>query len=1145
MTSPTLESTTVTTISSSVTNAQFNLPGTYDTDDLLIAACVFREDGVTPDDGGGGTLEDWTQVDANVMSAFLSWQLWLKRADGAEDPTIDFTLDGSNPCGAVIARVSGAYDTGGEGTAFDITVNTTVNIIDDPNPPSVTATWGSDDQLYVEFCFAGNDSATHSPSTGYGSLAQVGTAALATASMAFLAETSASDDPDAMSLDTPEATNVATMVIRPAAGITVTPERAEVVVVANSPTAVVALQPERAEVALVARTPTVVANVGPAPLPFAEGGSTNPKIEVALNHESASSPADYVWTDWSDRLQSRIGDLQLDLNRGRSDEAAETEPSELGPIVLDNGDGALTPEFASSPYYPAIDVGLPLRYWEDTLTPGLVLPGLAGAVAFSEDHADFDITGDIDVRIRLEPETWSLGASYLNGSLASPGVQIPVSKWDAGSSQRSWFLALLGPGWLHAEASPDGLSATAGDASPTLVAALPGRAIWIGWTLDVDDGAGNHLHSWWRYDGDDPPDDITEWTLIAVDSDPGTTSIHSGTARLELGARSLGTGSPFAGRIEAFQLRDDINGSLVADADFTALEPGTLSFVDDAGKTWQLGGAAQISRRRLRFSGEVTEIDPFWPYGDNQPLAGLDDDRPTEARAAITAAGVLRRLGTGQDPLRSSLARHVVARPANVTAYWPCEEGRQAAQFGPGLPDQDALVTTGLDMAADTTLPASDALPTVSTGDTATWSGAVPTGPSDAWAVEMLLRIETPETSPTLTEILSITTAGTIARWTVEINDTSLVVTTYDSVGAVIDTLSTAIGSNLFGPWLIFRLEATQNGPDVDWEWIAVNIDIGSASSAPDTISGETLGAVTGIDTTTVGPPDGLSFGHIIVHDATLFVGWLAGADTAWVGETAAHRFFRLCAEEGIPASVVGDPAAATGTRGSLLGSQAMGPQGRKILVELLSECVAVDLGVLIENPGTPGLIYRCRSTLEDQEPRLVLDATLNEVIDVRPRRDNQGLVNELTVSSTAGASAIAVDEASRAKRSRYSDSVEINGVGGLDVQTAILLAQAGLAVAVDTQNINQATWRLQLANAEGMRYPTISIDLGTAPHLIEAWLATALGDRITLVGLPVQHPSDTVELLLQHAGETVTPSSWIVELAVTPGEPWLLGELA
>jgi hypothetical protein len=287
--------------------------------------------------------------------------------------------------------------------------------------------------------------------------------------------------------------------------------------------------------------------------------------------------------------------------------------------------------------------------------------------------------------------------------------------------------------------------------------------------------------------------------------------------------------------------------------------------------------------------------------------------------------------------------------------------------------------------------------------------------------------------------------------------------------------------------------------------------------------------------------------GHIIVTDGTLTSGWQLGADVAWAGESAAHRIHRLCSEQGIPIEIIGDrsPHLLASLFGDLGASQAMGPQLRKTFPELLAECAAVDMGILSERSAVPGLVYRCRRTLEDQDPRLALTASSNEITNpLAPTLDDQRLRNDVTVTSAGGSSAQAVDAASIAEEGLYDVDVEIAGVGGLSIPAAILADVDGLAEAIDDQNILQAGWRLALGTEQGLRYPAITVDLSIAPHLIDAWLAVQLGDRITLGGLPVQHPISLVELLVEQVVEMMTPTSWRLELTCSPGDVWLTGSL-
>src|SRR5690606_35105418 len=75
----------------------------------------------------------------------------------------------------------------------------------------------------------------------------------------------------------------------------------------------------------------------------------------------------------------------------------------------------------------------------------------------------------------------------------------------------------------------------------------------------------------------------------------GTTSLHSGTAALTVGAGGdSGTTGAIAAKVRAVQVRNGIDGTVVANPDFSAETPGTTSFADSTGKTWTVNGSAAI-----------------------------------------------------------------------------------------------------------------------------------------------------------------------------------------------------------------------------------------------------------------------------------------------------------------------------------------------------------------------------------------------------------------------------------------------------------------------------------------------------------------------------------------------------------------------
>lgn len=205
---------------------------------------------------------------------------------------------------------------------------------------------------------------------------------------------------------------------------------------------------------------------------------------------------------------------------------------------------------------------------------GLLLDGASGSFASTPDDPALDITGDIEVRCFIQ------SADQWQGSL--------VNKYIGATNQRSYHLRVLPTGELRFEWSPDG-STPMGEQTGVLDLTFP---VAVRATLDVDDGAGNHVvrfHSASSLDGPWPP-------LVDPIVRAGTTSIFNSTTDLKVGADG-GGGNNFAGVIGAVQVWDQFEGFggvLAANPDFTRQDNGATSFTDDAGRLWSVNGNATI-----------------------------------------------------------------------------------------------------------------------------------------------------------------------------------------------------------------------------------------------------------------------------------------------------------------------------------------------------------------------------------------------------------------------------------------------------------------------------------------------------------------------------------------------------------------------
>lgn len=812
-------------------------------------------------------------------------------------------------------------------------------------------------------------------------------------------------------------------------------------------------------------------------------------VEMAFGADLAD-PGSWVWTDLSDRLLSQ----QVKIRRGGNDWGSRAEPTTAS-LTLSNLDGALTPDNPASGYWPNVVRTTPLRLSLDVpgVASSLSMPGLLGSFASTPDAAVLHATGDISVRADASSSSWSRDLV-----LASRFASITNLSWVLFTQDDFLWFA-----W-----SPDGTVANAVQAMSTEpVTSFSGRNAWRA-DLDVSNG-GNNIVTFYRADMFGG-----SWTQFG---DPvvntGVTSVFAGSAPLEAGSRAAG--GNFQGEIHGVEFYDV--ATRVAAPDFTVLDVGTTSFVDDEGLAWDIVGEAKIINPRVRFVGQVDSIAPTWPYGD---LSGEDPDtHPGEAQVTVTASGALRRLSQGAKPLNSSLFRAAMdpALGDALIAYWPCEDGTGATQLASPVPGVEPLGFGGeIQPATVDTFPASKPLPSLSSGQVGGWFGSVPTREVDDWLVNIFYVIPTGATSPTETPLINIASTGTMRTWTFTVNTTVLTLRGFNADGTEVIN-ETSIPTEFFDGATQLSLQLLQEGANVRWKmaWLTIG---GTVFGTEDTFAG-TIGHVTDVASLQTGPTDGLAFGHIAVTTGLDpgWLGWSDGANNAYIGETAGSRISRLCTEEDIPLTVIGDPDS----------TERLGPQEPKTLLELLQDAADADMGILCDDNTRFGLVYRTRQSLYNQTAALELDAAAGKVGDIthpfEPVLDDQSFRNDITVTRSGGSSARKTTDPPPVSGELYDETVEVN-------------------VSADWQLNAQAGWRFRLGSWPGMRYPSVASELTVAPHQIEPWLYLDIGDRVEVANLPPQHPATAVSTLVQGYTETISPSRWTASLNCSPAGPWTVG---
>jgi hypothetical protein len=835
------------------------------------------------------------------------------------------------------------------------------------------------------------------------------------------------------------------------------------------------------------------------------------RVELAFGAEPDGDQAQWQWVDVSADLPAQ----EIPISRGRADESSDAQPTSAS-LRLDNLHGQYTPDNPMSSYWPTVGLGTPCRISVQVPDVRYVTTAGSPAGGATTPHAAaLDMQDELDVRVE----------AGLSWDVAQP--QVLAAQWRG--DERSWIVAA----WENALLVVTSLDGTVGTAG------------WVGWRIGVRrhgavrvtlhaDSVANETR-WRLYSA---PDLDGPWGELFSFDEPGYFPPHAGTAPVQIGGgadaglladlqQAVSVLPPAAGDApggELYRAEIRLGDTLVASPDFRAMAVGDTELTDSSGLTWTLGADAAVTDWHVRMAGLVDAWQPIWPHGDlSDPER--PDEAPGEAHVDITVAGILRRLGQGRPPVQSTLRRRIPTAEPPPLAYWPMEDGAEATEAASALPGGAPLRLTGVHWAADDTLGGSAALPTM--GQVTELYGTIPGAATGGWHAEMVYRLDTmPTTERTVLRLSLAGASGGVVAVRGRVSTGGIRVEALDEDNAVVASglfTNAAAVAAFTGGWNRVQIFSFQDGGNcrVRMAWR----DVGSNTYwfAGTVWSGSTVGRVTAVRGVWGSDWQGAGLGHLAAWDVggsgltTPGIRIYDGADAGWRGQVAAQRIADVAALEGIPLTM----------RGDLVGTQRVGPERPQPALDLITEAAAVDGGVLGEQRVAPGLEYLTRGSFYNLPPRLQLTARGNEIAEpFAPVLDDQRIRNDVTVQREGGSSARSTDEASIAARGQYPTSTTINAF-------------------VDGQLEPIAAWELHLGTWPGMRYPTLTVDLATAPHLVPGWLLTDTGDRVTVDGLPPQHPPGTVDLLVEGYTETLAPTAWTVEANCSPAGPWTVAAVA
>lgn len=516
---------------------------------------------------------------------------------------------------------------------------------------------------------------------------------------------------------------------------------------------------------------------------------------------------------------------------------------------------------------------------------------------------------------------------------------------------------------------------------------------------------------------------------------------------------------------------------------------------------------------------EIVSWEPSW------------DEIDRVVKVSVLGAGILRRLGDGQKPLRSAAYRTLTSSTVDSERimYWPVEEEFGATDVFSPYSSLKNVGIRDIQFGAYTESPASARMATF--GTTGQLYFPPPTYTSTEHKVVSLWTL--PETSlPSGTLMMRLyCTGGNIDHIDLEYGaslDGSLRLNAYSGTGVLIDTANFVDWSSyIVDQHFALSLEFTQNGADLDNTVFVVPQDeTTNGASFNDTLTAVTIGriwAVVAAETSC----EGASFGHLAIgNDTGAFANFLspvsgnALAVRGYTNEFAGERIERLADEGGLPITV-------TGTTSEPVGPQVPGTAADNVL-----DAVDTDMGLLFEPRTVLELEYRTRASLHNQVPAATLTyAHLSK--GFRPAADDLRVTNAVTTQRDRGGTAhyaIPDDD-----WWHWTTQDPPDGAG-------LRESEATPNVADDDQLSGQAAWLAHLGSWREKRFRRVPLELARGVFDAAdraAVRALDLGDVLAIdtTGSPPYVPYDEIRLTVQGYTETVTRHTHTFTFTTTPAD--------
>lgn len=514
---------------------------------------------------------------------------------------------------------------------------------------------------------------------------------------------------------------------------------------------------------------------------------------------------------------------------------------------------------------------------------------------------------------------------------------------------------------------------------------------------------------------------------------------------------------------------------------------------------------------RIRMDGTVlaTAEASSW-----QPERSINHVASTRGVASVrlTAEGLLRRLSRWDDPFDSPIRRRVSSY-TSLLGYSPLEDApgsSRLAQLVSGIPTGTYSGTVTLQ--GDDGAGGSDRSVTI--GSDGRLNGRFAATSGNGFQVCFSVQLASAPSGAGYNTIFAfLDTSGRTWNW--QVSNANMQITVVDADGTTIETSTASYGSLSLTQWIRFRIKATVSGSTVTYEPAWYTQDTATPYGWTDTFSSSTTARPKSWWTSGNTYTNGAAFGHVFAVSDTsldLVVSYdERDAFDGYLGEQAAYRYARLMAEAGLIGYLIGDANT----------TAPMGRQKPGRFLDLITECVVSEGGILYDEPSDIALTFRTNADLCNRTPSL----NLTYGVDVSPPLtkviDDVDVVNDLTVTNKDGTE-VRLEQTSGA----LSTAAPPSGVGRYRGSLATNLVSAA-------QVTDRGSWELAQGTLDRPRYQSVVINLLAFPSYRTAINDMRPGNWITIAGLE----ADTVTLMVVQIQRSGDAAQDIATLKCVPAE--------